>query len=131
MNSPDAPVHLTAYLRDSLEVLKREAKEVKTYSHFGWHTDNTEFLIGTTLFTKDGQKQVLTGGTAKKLESVFTVTGTVEGYAKGVNSLYGRSGMEPMQYMIASGFGSVLTPFPDSLYKGLMAAITGADTGKG
>jgi hypothetical protein len=39
--------------------------------------------------------------------------------------------MEMMQYVIGSSFGSLLTPFGDSMYKGLLVAIIGGATAKG
>lgn len=132
-NSKDASMHMTAYLRDSLEKLKREAEELNTYTSFGWKEDYQAFLMGDRLYHRDGSvRKVLVGGYAKDMASAFpTPKGTSEGYAKALNYLYARQGMEPMQYAIAAGFGSVLTPLGDTMYKGLTMAITGGDTAKG
>lgn len=132
-NNKDASMHMTAYLRDSLEKLKREAEELNTYTNFGWKHDYQAFLIGDRLYHKDGSvRKVLVGGYAKDMAAAFpTPTGKVEGYSDALNFLYARPGSEPMQYAIASGFGSALTPLGDSMYKGLLMAITGEDTAKG
>ena len=39
--------------------------------------------------------------------------------------------MESLQYAICSGWGSILNPFCEELYCGLLLAITGGDSGKG
>jgi hypothetical protein len=132
-NHKDSSMHMTAYLRDSLEKLKREAEELNTYTNFGWKHDYQSFLIGDRLYCKDGSvKKVLVGGYAKDMASAFpTPIGKLEGYSDALKFLYSRPGMEPMQYAIASGFGSILSPLGDSMYKGLLMAITGEDTAKG
>jgi len=132
-NHKDASMHLTAYLKDSLEKLKSEAEEINTLTEFGWHNDMQTFLIGDRLYHKDGTiRKVLLGGYAKSyVDSFPSPIGTVEGYAKGLNYIYNRSGMEMMQYVIGSSFGSLLTPLGDSMYKGLLVAIIGGATAKG
>ena len=133
LTTKDASNHMTAYLRHYLEKLKAEAEELNTMTAFGWKDNLESFLIGDRLYCRDGTvRKVLTGGYAKDKESSFPPPrGTVQGYAKALNFLYNRPGLEYRQYAIASGFGSILTPFGDSLYKGLLFALTGANTSKG
>ncbi len=52
-------------------------------------------------------------------------------YAQALGFLYNRPNLEYRQYVVGSAFGSVLTPLGDSLYKGLLVAITGTETSKG
>jgi hypothetical protein len=132
-NQKDASMHLTAYLKESLEKLKSEAEEINTLTEFGWHNDMQTFLIGDRLYHKDGTiRKVLLGGYAKTyVDSFPSPVGTVEGYAEGLNFLYNRSGMGMMQYVVGSSFGSLLTPFSDSMYKGLIVALIGGKTAKG
>lgn len=129
----DSTIHMTAYLRDYLEKLKNESEELNTLTTFGWHYDNQAFLVGDRLYHQDGSvRKVLIGGyAADKVNALPAPIGTAEGYAKALNFLYARPGMQPMQYIIASGFGSILSPFVDSQYYGLMMAVTGGDSGKG
>ena len=133
LTTKDAPNHMTAYLRHYLEKLKGEAEELNTMTNFGWREDLQSFLIGDRLYHRDGTiRKVLIGGYAKDKESSFPPPrGTANGYAKALNFLYNKPGLEYRQYAIASGFGSILTPFGDSLYKGLLFALTGANTSKG
>ncbi|CAB4135492.1 Domain of unknown function DUF927 [uncultured Caudovirales phage] len=132
-NNKDSSLHMTAYLKDYLFKLMNEAEELNTLTTFGWHYDNQAFLVGDRLYHRDGTvRKVLVGGyAADKLSALPAPIGTSEGYAKALNFLYDRPGMQPMQYVIASHFGSLLTPFCDSMYHGLMMVVTGGDSGKG
>ena len=132
-NNKDSSLHMTAYLKDYLFKLMNEAEELNTLTTFGWHYDNQAFLMGDRLYHRDGTvRKVLVGGyAADKLGALPAPIGTAEGYAKALNFLYDRPGMQPMQYVIASHFGSILTPFCDSMYHGLMMVVTGGDSGKG
>lgn len=132
-NHRDSALHMTAYLRDALEKLKAEAEEMNTMISFGWKFDMQAFLIGDRLYHRDGMmRRVLTGGYAADYKDHFPEPkGTVEGYAKGLNHVYNRPGMEPMQYAICSAFGSLLTPFGENMYRGLLVAITGGESGRG
>jgi hypothetical protein len=132
-NHKDSAMHMTAYLRDSLQKLMREAEELNTYTSFGWHDDFRAFLIGDRLYHNDGTvRKVLIGGKAvEKAEAFPTPRGSLAGYSKALNFLYNRADMIHMQYTIASVFGSILTPLGDTLYKGLLFAIISGDTAKG
>ena len=132
-NHPNAGIHLTAYLRDSLEQLKRRVEETNTLTSFGWKDEMRGFLIGDRYYAADGSvKRVLLGGYASQKQAALTAPqGTLAGYAKPLNYVYNREGMESLQYAICSGWGSILNPFCEELYCGLLLAITGGDSGKG
>lgn len=132
MNPADSSTHMTAYLRDSLELLKAQAEELSTMVSFGWK-DNQSFLVGDRLYLPDNtMRRVLVGGYAADYLSSFPPPrGTVEDYAKAVNYIYAREGMEPLQYAFCSGFGSILTPFGESLYNGLLVALVGGESARG
>lgn len=131
-NHKDAGSHMAAYLRDQLEALKRQVDEVSTMTSFGWKSDNT-FLIGDRLYSADGSvRKVLLGGAATKYTvSLPAPKGTLTGYASALNHMYNRPGMEHWQYAICSGWGSILTPMCEELFKGLLVALRGGDSGKG
>jgi len=132
-NHKDSSMNMTAYLRDSLEKLKREAEELNTYTSFGWHDNFQNFLIGDRLYHKDGTiRKVLVGGYAEdRLIEFPTPTGDLQAYSDAINFLYARPGTEHMQYVVASTFGSILTPFCDTLYKGICFAVISSKPGKG
>ena len=132
-NHNNAGMHLTAYLRDSLEQLKRRVQETNTLTSFGWKDEMRGLLLGDRYYSADGTvKRVLLGGyAAQKAPALPAPQGTLQGYAKPLNYVYNREGMESMQYAICSGWGSILVPFCEELYRGLAFAIVGGDTGKG
>lgn len=132
-NHKDAGSHMAAYLRDQLEALKRNVEEVNTLTTFGWRDDMSGFLIGDRLYHKDGTvRKVLVGGYAAKYKPALPEPrGSVERYASALNFMYNREGGEHWQYAICSGWGSVLSPFGEDLYKGLLVALSGGDSGKG
>ena len=131
-NNKDAGLHMSAYLRDQLEDLKRKVEEVSTMTNFGWK-DEDSFLIGTRRYEKDGSvKSVLVSGGAKKYAAALPVPrGTLQEYAEALNFMYNRPGQQHWQYAVCSGWGSILTPFCEELFKGLILAIQGGDSGKG
>lgn len=132
-NHKDSGSHMAAYLRDQLEALKRNVEEVNTLTSFGWRPDMSGFLVGDRLYCKDGTvRKVLVGGGAAKFSPYLPAPrGTVERYASALNFMYNRDGMQHWQYAVCSGWGSVLTPFGEELFKGLLVALTGGDSGKG
>ena len=132
-NHKEAGSHMAAYLRDQLEQLKRTVDEVNTLTTFGWRDDMSGFLIGDRLYHKDGTvRKVLVGGYASKYKVALPdPRGTVERYASALNFMYNRPGAEHWQYAICSGFGSILSPFGEDLYRGLLVALSGGDSGKG
>lgn len=130
-NHKDAGSHMAAYLRDQLKALKAQVEEVSTMTSFGWRDDRS-FLLGDRLHCKDGTtRTVLVGGNARKYAKHLTPKGTTEGYARGLNYLYNREGAEPWQYALCAGWGTLLIPMCESLYKGLVFALHGGDTARG
>ena len=132
-NHKEAGTHMAAYLRDQLNSLKTKVEEINTLTSFGWKNDNHGFLLGDRLYGKDGsvKKVLVGGGAAKFINSMVEPKGTVEGYAAALNFMYNRPGAQHWQYALCSGWGSVLTPFCEELYKGLLVALSGGDSGKG
>lgn len=125
---------LNAYLKDSLTKLMREADEINTYSTFGWTDDMQAFLLGDRLFHRDGTvaKVLLSNSAAGFARKTFySPKGTVEGYSEAINEVYNRPGFEPMQYAIASAFGSVLTPMCEESYHGLVCVLSSPKSGGG
>lgn len=132
-NHKDSGTHMMAYLRDSMEKLKREVEEVNTLTTFGWKYNMQAFLLGDRLYHKDGTvRRVLLGGYAAGKKHLFPPpTGTLQGYATPLNFIYNRPGLEPMQYALCSGWGSLLSVFCEDTYKGLMFSLYSGKSGTG
>jgi len=132
-NHKDAGLHMMAYLRDSMEKLKREVEEINTLTTFGWKYNLQAFLIGDRLYHKDGTvRRVLLGGYAAGKKHLFPAPiGTVQGYAAPLNFIYNRKGLEPLQYALCSGWGSLLSVFCEDTYKGLMFSLYSGRSGTG
>jgi hypothetical protein len=135
VNTKDSGTHMLAYVRDSINKIKAEAGELSTLRAFGWNNERDGFLMGDVLYGTDGSvRKVRLGANATTLsEVVFPPRrGALENYVNAVNFVYAREGMEPLQYAYANAFGSLLTPFSgETLYKGVMFAITGGRTARG
>ena len=132
-NNKDADGHVSAYLRDSVLQLMNTSREMNTMTRFGWRDDMKSFLIGDRLYSEDGTiHRVILGGSAVKLSSAFpNPAKDTAGWVEGVDKLYNRENMEPMQYTLCSAFGSILTPFIGDQYFGIPVALTGSESGRG
>lgn len=131
-NNKNAGALMQAYLKSELDRMKDASEATHTYSHFGWQEDGS-FVIGNRRYDKDGNTtEILLSGVAQSKASAFPPPqGSAEEYAKLVNWIYNRDGMEPMQYMICSLWGAPLVKFMEPTYNGIPCALTGADSGKG
>lgn len=132
-SNKDASGHITAYMQQSLQNLLETTKQINTMTAFGWQSNKDSFLLGDRLYRKDGsvQRVILGGHALSRSKSLPAPMGTSEGWTTGVNTIYHREGMEPMQYALCSAFGSILTPFGEDLYHGIPVALTGSESGKG
>lgn len=132
-NHKNAGEHMAAYLLDQLQSLKRSIAETNTMTAFGWKDDYKSFLVGETLFHKDGtERKVLVGGNAKERAVAFkSNNGSIEGYAKALNFMYNRPEAVHWQYAICAGWGSLLSHNCEDLYKGLVLALQGGKSGRG
>lgn len=130
MNSTN---HLTAYLRDEAENLKRRADEVSTYESYGWKEDYDLLVMGNKAFHRDGSERlvILSGGALVFEEGLNKRTGSAKGWSTAINILYNRPGVEAFQYAICSAFGSLLGEFQDEQYKGIPVALTSTASGLG
>jgi hypothetical protein len=132
-NNKDAEMHLGAYVRDSVLRLMHTSREMNTMTTFGWRDGMKSFLIGDRLHCEDGStRRVILGGAAAGLKLALPEPAkSYNGWVDGVDFMYNRPGMEPMQYAVCSAFGSILTPFVGDQYHGIPVALTGSGTGKG
>ena len=132
-NNKDATMHLTAYLRDSIHKLMAEQRETDTLTSFGWRDNMNGFLLGDRLYHSDGSvRKVFIGGAAQAFKDVYPEPrGTLERYSKAVNYIYNRENSEAAQYVFCNVYGSLLTPFGEDSYNGILVAVNSSATGKG
>jgi hypothetical protein len=132
-NNKDASMHLTAYIRDSVFKLMNEQREVDTLTSFGWLDDMSGFLLGDRLYHKDGSvRRVFIGGSASEHKAALPdPRGTVEAYSEAVNFVYNREHSQAAQYAFCSAYGSLLTPFGEDSYNGILMCIVSGKSGRG
>lgn len=131
-NDKNAGLDMTAYIKDAVGKLMQDRAITSTHTCFGWQ-EGGKFLLGTRLYSPNGEiTEALLSGYASDQRKCFPrPTGTLDGYSENLNWIFNREGMEPLQYMICSMWGSVLVDFAEPMYKGIPVAVTGAQSGKG
>lgn len=132
-NNKDAAMHMNAYLRDSVHKLMNEQKEVDTLTSFGWRDNMEGFLLGDRLYHPDGSiRKVFVGGGAQQYKSAFPEPrGSLAKYSEAVNFIYNRENSEPVQYAFCNTYGSLLTPFGEDSYHGVLMCLVSGKSGKG
>jgi hypothetical protein len=132
-NNKDAAMHLTAYLRDSVFKLMTEQKEVDTLTSFGWRDNMEGFLLGDRLYHPDGSiRRVFIGGGANDHKAAFPEPkGSLDKYSEAVNFIYNREDSQPVQYAYCNTYGSLLTPFGEDSYHGVLMCLVSGKSGKG
>jgi len=132
-NNKDATMHLTAYIRDSIQKLMSEQRETDTLTSFGWRDNMSGFLLGDRLYHVDGSvRKVFVGGAAASFRSIYPEPrGTLSKYSEAVNFIYNRENSQAAQYVYCNVYGSLLTPFGEDSYNGILVAVNSGDSGKG
>jgi len=132
-NNKDATMHLTAYIRDSITKLMTEQREVDTLTSFGWRDNMSGFLLGDRLYHTDGSvRHVYVGGGASAYKNVYPAPrGSLKAYSDAVNFVYNRESSEAAQYVFCNVYGSILTPFGEDSYNGVLVAVNSGHSGKG
>jgi len=132
-NNKDAAMHMTAYIRESVHKLMNEQKEVDTLTSFGWRENMEGFLLGDRLYHPDGSvRHVFVGGGAQQYKMAFPEPrGSIEEYTEAVNFIYNRDDSEPVQYAFCNTYGSLLTPFGEDSYHGVLMCLVSGKSGKG
>lgn len=95
-----------AYLTKFMDVMKERALEIKTHCRFGWHNDN--FLLGTTLLTPQGCREVVLDGNAAIKAQAFARRGEYSVWKEVINEAYNYPGQEALQYLIVIAFAAPL-----------------------
>ena len=115
--------------------LRQRVAEVNTFKQFGWTSDFNGLLVGTSLVTKDGRKEVRVSDSIIRDPVVMAagvVKGTKEEWTEGVDTLYNREHGAPWQYAICTQLASVLVPLLGrEEWNGIPLVLTSDDSGYG
>jgi hypothetical protein len=103
---PKMKTQIEAYLARWMDEQRASAEEIATYKHFGWHEN--DFLIGNTLVTTAGSRNVLLRGTPLQKSSALVPKGSYEVWKDVINSAYNYPGQEAFQYLVTLSFAAPL-----------------------
>ena len=90
--------------------LQRKQKAEIARLQFGWTDDKEAIISGPYAYTSSGVKHNPASSTTASLIDPYTVKGDLETWKKSFN-IFGRKGMEPLQLVALTGFGSMLMSF--------------------
>lgn len=94
------------YMHKWMDRLRTRAEEISTFHHYGWHEDG--FLIGKSLITETGERQVLLSGDAKVREHAFGTKGSFKVWKEVIHTAYNYPGQEGLQYLVTTAFAAPL-----------------------
>ena len=120
-------------LRSYMEELRQLRSVTNLYSTMGWKTNNTEFLLGDTIYRRsaDGSVAVetasLAASTQRAGDNMFTTSGTLESCTK-FTSLLERASMPVHKFALCVSMAAPLLEFTG--LKGLTLSLCG-ETGAG
>lgn len=121
--------NMEAYLTSWFNEMKKNKVGSETYLHYGWHGE--DFLLGTTMLKKDGEKQqVRLGGDAAKIQQHFAPKGTLDQWKSLIDRAYNRPNQEQYQFLLGVGFGSPLVKL-FNVNGGVVFSAVSYDSGQG
>lgn len=105
---PKMKPQIDAYLTRWMDEQRATAEEIATYRHFGWHEGN--FLVGNTLVTPAGSRNVLLRGSTLQKSGAFVPKGDYATWKQVIDKAYNYPGQEAFQYLVLSAFAAPLYP---------------------
>ena len=133
-DNKEAGESFMAYLRAWINKLQRETPMRKSVAHFGWDKNLESFSIGSRAYMPDGTVTdiVPTEGLKTLVDTFPDPKGALQEWTDTIHAIFSSPKERHRQYAIANAFGCVLTPLcTDSMYRGVVFAITGGRTAKG
>lgn len=118
---------LVGYMLAYIQSLQRQMPADQIYNQFGWRKDDTELVIGSRCYTRQGMKQIKVNEQFKNVIPNLEVKGTLEEWKKVVN-IYNHKGAEDFAFALMMGFGQLTFKF--SGYEGSIFNLHG-DSGAG
>lgn len=101
---------MEAYITAWANEIKKSKAGIETFMRFGWHGDR--LLHGTTMCLPDGTtEEVRISKDAARMTKYLTPTGDLARWKALIDEAYNHAHMEQFQFIMGSGFGSILMPF--------------------
>lgn len=125
---------MRGYLIDEIKRCERAGQETVMFNQFGWQDNGESFLLGTHLYRRNAAQttDVIPSPSLKQHSEVGPVpNASVAEWSAAINSVYNLPGAEPLQYAIASSFGSPLTDLFGDDYHGAAVCLSGQKSGQG
>ena len=133
-NNTASKALMRGYLIDEIKRCERAGQETVMFNQFGWQDDGESFLLGTHLYRRNAAQttDVIPSPSLKQHSEIGPVpNASVAEWSKAINEVYAMPGTEPLQYAIASSFGSPLTDLFGDDYHGAAVCLSGQKSGQG
>jgi len=102
--------NLMAYVTRWVNDLQQVSEAEKARQQFGWHDNDTVFVVGNREITASGVNYSPSSAATAEVATLYTKKGTVTEWAK-VANIYNRKGNEVRAFTLFAGFGSALFKF--------------------
>ena len=101
---------LMAYITKWVQELQHLTEAEKARQQFGWHEDDTKFIVGNREITASGVNYSPSSAATAEVASFYTKKGTAAEWKK-VANIYAAAGNEVRAFTLFAGFGSALFKF--------------------
>jgi hypothetical protein len=119
---------LMDYITDFTNELQAREKAEIMRNQFGWHDDDTKFVVGEREISKDGVSYSPPSNTTMMFAGWMKSKGTLDEWKRVVNT-YGAKGKEARAFLFFAGLGNPFLKFTEK--KGLVFSITENESGTG
>jgi len=101
---------LMGYITKWVQELQHLSEAEKARQQFGWHEDDTKFIVGNREITSSGVNYSPSSAATAEIASFYTKKGTIAEWKK-VANIYASPGNEVRAFTLFAGFGSALYKF--------------------
>jgi hypothetical protein len=126
--NPNQIKELMEYITDFTNELQARDKAEKMRVQFGWHDDDTKFVVGEREISKDGIAYSPPSSKTLMFASWMKSKGSMSEWKRVVNS-YGAKGKEARAFLFFAGLGTPFLKFTEK--KGVVYSITENESGTG
>lgn len=101
---------LMGYVTKWVQELQQLTEAEKARQQFGWHEDDSKFVVGNREITAQGVNYSPSSSATSELAAMYTKKGNIKEWSK-VANIYARPGNEVRAFTLFAGFGSALFKF--------------------